>query len=60
MSTGDSTLLEGVDDEDVEDGADGLTDEMAIGGRFDNVTKCLVYLMLYWNWSKSSWVMLSH
>jgi hypothetical protein len=47
-----------VDDGDVADGAVadgavGLTDETAMGGRFDNVTNRQ-------NWSKSSWVMLSH
>jgi hypothetical protein len=52
--------LQGAGDGDAENGAVGLTDEMVIGGRFDNVTKHLVYLMLHWNWSKSSCVMLSH
>jgi hypothetical protein len=60
MSPVDGTLLGGPGDGDVENGADGLTDEMAIGGRFDNVTKHLVYLMLYRNLSKSSWVIQSH
>jgi hypothetical protein len=32
----------GVGDEDVADGAAGLTNEMAIGWRFDNVPNCLV------------------
>jgi hypothetical protein len=49
-----------VDDEDVADGTDEVTDVMAVDLRFDNVPIRLMYLILLQNWSNSSWVMLSH
>jgi hypothetical protein len=42
MSTGDRTLLGDVDYGYIRDGAVGLTDEMVIGGLFDNILKCLM------------------
>jgi hypothetical protein len=49
-----------VDDGDVVHGAVGLTGEMDMGGRFDNVINRLVYFIFRRNWKKSSWVMLIH
>jgi hypothetical protein len=48
-----------MDDEDVADGTDEVTDVMALDLRFANVPIRLVYLRLLRNWSNSSWVMLA-